>query len=245
MYGWHPDIQDIRDYLFHVEEAPVLPSSVDLRSSCPPIYDQGELGSCTANAIAAALEFDQLKQGETPFTPSRLFIYWNERSIERTVLSDAGAKIRDGMKVVASLGAPPESTWPYDISQFTVRPADAAYEQARAHKAILYQRVAQDITHIRAALAAGYPVIFGFTVYDFFESQMMATTGHLTMPGKGERVVGGHAVVAVGYDNSNQQIIVRNSWGTDWGLQGYFTMPYTYITHPQLAQDFWTVQRVQ
>ena len=135
-YGWTPDLPDQRDFLY---AAPTpyqqnLPSSVDLSKKCPPVYDQGQLGSCTANAIAAAIEFDQKKR----FVPSRLFIYYNERVIEGTVASDSGAQIRDGIKSVATQGVPPETDWPYKIAAFDQKPPAKAYSDAKADLITLY-----------------------------------------------------------------------------------------------------------
>ena len=246
--GWIPDLPDQRDYLYGapLEWMGTLPSSVDLRSSCPPVYDQGHLGSCTANAIAAAIEFDQMKQ-QLPqiFVPSRLFIYYNERVIEGTVNSDSGAQIRDGMKSVGAQGSCPENTWPYDIAQFEVQPPDVCYQAALQHRAILYQRVINNLDQMKGCLASGYPFIFGFTVYDSFMTEAVARSGHAPLPGADEQVQGGHAVLAVGYDDANSWFIARNSWGEAWGMQGYFTLPYAYLTNSSLASDFWTVRVVE
>lgn len=208
----------------------------------PPVYDQGQLGSCTGNAIAAAFEYEAIKQKEKPATPSRLFIYYNERVMEGTVDQDAGAAIRDGVKTVHNLGVPAETLWPYDINKFADKPPAEAYAEALNHEAISYARCLP--SHVRQALANKTPVIFGFTVYDGFEGAQVARTGVLHLPGPKEQVVGGHAVLAVGYNDTTQSIIVRNSWGTSWGQRGYFTMPYAYILNPGLASDFWTISRV-
>jgi C1A family cysteine protease len=221
-----------------------LPPSVDLRSECPPIYDQGQLGSCTANAIGGAIEFDQRKQGTTEFVPSRLFIYYNERTIEGTVSQDSGAQIRDGIKSVATLGAPPEQDWPYDITKFAQQPPPNAFADAKQDIVSSYSRVPQLLIQMQGCLASGYPFVFGFTVYDSFESDAVAQTGNVPMPGSGENVQGGHAVVAVGYDNSRRVFIVRNSWGPSWGAKGYCFMPYEYLLTPNLASDFWTIRSV-
>jgi C1A family cysteine protease len=245
-YGWVPDVPDHRDHKF-AASAPLMrsiPPAVDLRSHCPAVYDQGQLGSCTANAIAGAIEFDQIKEKKTPFVPARLFIYYNERSMEGTIPSDSGAAIRDGVKSVATVGAPSESTWPYGIGQFAVRPPQAAFTAAALNKVISYQSVPRDLTQMRACLAAGFPFVYGFSVYDSFESQDVATSGHAPMPAPSEALLGGHAVLAVGYDNAHQWFICRNSWGPGWGMSGYFTLPYAYFMDPNLSDDFWTIRMV-
>ncbi len=231
-YGWIPDLPDHRDRLYSapVETLQSLPSQADLRPGCPPVYDQGELGSCTANAIAGGLEFLQLKEGLAPvFTPSRLFIYYNERAMEGTVATDSGASLRDGIKSVGAQGAPPESDWPYDVAQFAEQPPQSAYQAAVKSKALLYYSLLQQLNQLRACLASGYPFAFGFTVYESFEGQEVRQTGVVSMPGYAEGVVGGHAVLAVGYDDASGRFLVRNSWGPGWGQGGYFTIPYTYL----------------
>ncbi len=245
-YGWKPDLPDQRDFMyaapFHILGA--LPNAVDLTALCPPVYDQGGLGSCTANAIAAALEFDRDKQKLVDFTPSRLFIYFNERVIENSVDSDAGAQIRDGIHSVNAAGACPESEWPYAESQFAVAPPAAAYTDAKLDRAISYARVMQTAQQMMGCLASGFPFVFGFTVYASFESDAVAASGIVPMPRHHEQIVGGHAVLAVGYDMVKQQFIVRNSWGAGWGLAGYFRMPFAYLTNPRLTSDIWTIRAV-
>jgi C1A family cysteine protease len=246
-YGWVPDLPDQRDQLYAapVEVVGVLPAKVDLRAQCPPVYDQGELGSCTANALAGAIEFDRLKQKLDDFTPSRLFIYYNERVIEHSVGSDSGAQIRDGMKSVAKQGDCPETEWPYAIAKFKTKPPKRCYTDALKYKVVLYQRLSQALSQLKGCLASGYPIVFGFSVYESFESAQVARTGHASLPKSGEAVIGGHAVVGVGYDDAKQWFVVRNSWGTRWGMNGYFTLPYAYVTDASLASDFWIVRVVQ
>lgn len=260
-YGWKPQLPDIRDWAYAAPAPPVggLPSSVDLRQFCPPVYDQGQIGSCSACAIGGAFEFDQLKQKLPAWTPSKLFIYFNERDMEGTVAQDAGAQIRDGIKSVASQGVCSEDLWPYDDGPvtFTQKPPQSCYDSARTNLVTSYKALAQSIDQVRGCLSSGFPVIFGFTAYEHFESDALAQSGNLAMPDASkEKVVGGHAVLAVGYEDSMQitspttglvtqgAVLVRNSWGADWGLDGYFWMPYDYMMHADLAGDLWTIRWV-
>jgi C1A family cysteine protease len=259
-YGWLPDLPDVRDHLFAAPMATIgaLPAAVDLREHCPgTVYDQGRIGSCTANAIAGAFEFDLLKQSLSDFMPSRLFIYYNERAKEGAVHTDSGAMIRDGIKSVAKLGVCSEDAWPYDDTPPAVeggpwprgaaagkRPPKACYSDAKGSEALSYQRVVRSLAQFKGCLAAGYPFVFGFTVYESFESEEVAKTGVAPMPTSDEQVLGGHAVLAVGYDDSTARFLVRNSWGPGWGMGGYFTFPYAYLTETGLSQDFWTIRQV-
>jgi C1A family cysteine protease len=246
-YGWRPDTPDMRDHLLAVAPAKTLPESASLRSQMPPVYDQGDLGSCTANSIGAILELNERLQKETDAaTPSRLFIYYNERLMEGTVSEDSGAEIRDGIKSVAQLGAPPETSWPYDASQFATKPSTKAYNEAKNHQVLRYARVAQDTIPIQTVLAGGEAISFGFTVYTSFESKVGAD-GIVPMPQPDEKVLGGHAVVAIGYKPIDGQLYFecRNSWGPDWGDEGHFWMPAAYVTSSSLASDFWVVDQVE
>ena len=243
-YGWVPDTPDHRDILYGaVRRVPArLPSSVDLRPTCSPVEDQGDLGSCTGNALVGALEYLE-KKDRVPFIDlSRLFIYYNERVIEHSVSSDAGAVIRDGIKSLAKQGVCSEVSWPYDVSQFVVRPSVPCYREASKHVITAYQRL-QIVDEMRACLAGGFPFVFGFSVYESFESDRVAKTGVVPMPKRSEKLLGGHAVLAVGYDDKSKRFIVRNSWGPGWGMQGYFTIPYAYLADRNLADDFWTIRR--
>ncbi len=248
-FGWLPDLPDQRDLVYAAPHPMLakLPSKTDLRKQCPAIYDQGQLGSCTANAIGAAFEFELLKQSTKAldFMPSRLFIYYNERAIEHSVDSDSGAMIRDGIKTVNKQGVCPENMWPYDINKFANKPLQTCYTVALNHQVLSYHRVTRNLNQMKSCLAEGYPFVIGFTVYESFESDTVAKTGKLNMPKKGEDQVGGHAVMAVGYDNKTKRFFMRNSWGNNWGLNGYFTMPYDYLMEPNLSDDFWTIRMVE
>ncbi len=243
-YGWVPDLPDHRDTLYGVVRPipPTLPPSADLRPTCSPVEDQGNLGSCTGNALAGAVEYLE-KHDKVRFENiSRLFIYYNERVIEHTVKEDAGAMIRDGIKTLVKQGACSETTWPYVASKFAVKPSPTAYKEGLDHQVTAYARL-QTTDEMRACLAQGFPFVFGFSVYESFESAQVAKTGIVSMPKRNEKQVGGHAVLAVGYDDAAQRFIVRNSWGPRWGIKGYFTMPYAYLADRNLSDDFWTIRR--
>jgi C1A family cysteine protease len=246
IYGWLPDLPDHRDK-FYTELVAVpekLPPHIDLREHCSPIENQGELGSCTANALVGSLEYLKKKKLHKLLNFSRLFIYYNERVIEHTTNTDSGAQIRDGIKTLAKLGACLEVEWPYDIEKFTQKPPEKDYQDALNYQITAYYRLIT-INQMKHTLATNYPFVFGFSVYESFESETVAKTGIVPIPEKKERLLGGHAVMAVGYDDKTQQFIVRNSWGTDWGQKGYFFMPYEYITNPHLAADFWTIRDME
>jgi len=244
IYGWKKDKEDKRDFLYSAirEVTPVpIPKVINMVSKCSPIVNQGELGSCTANAGAGALEFLELKYG-LPFMPaSRLFLYYNERLIEGTVNEDSGAYIRDVIKAAAANGWCSETEWPYDINQFKVKPTDQCYKDAVPHEIKSYHRLLTQDDRLHC-LASGFPFIFGIQVYESFESDEVAKTGIVPMPNTNtERLLGGHALLAVGYNQNSQRFIVRNSWGTGWGDKGYCQIPFNYIK--KLGDDFWTIKK--
>ena len=244
-YGWVPDRPDQRDHLFAArvkKKAAALPKAVDLRPLCSPVEDQGQLGSCTANALAGALEFLERKDGVSFIDLSRLFIYYDERVAEGTVGSDSGAMLRDGIKTLGKYGVCNESLWPYAIAKFKAKPTPACYKDAAKHTISGYARL-NTLDDMRQCLAAGYPFVYGFTVYESFESQTVARTGIVPLPKFGESTLGGHAVVAVGYNDGSKRFLCRNSWGPNWGIAGYFWMPYAYLSDRRLSDDFWTIRR--
>lgn len=245
-YGWRPDLPDFRDRRYSAKRRRIagMPSVIDLRPQCPPVYDQGQLGSCSSNAVAGAIEFERKKQGLPDFVPSRLYVYYNTRVIEGDPEADNGAQIRDAIKAVAVQGACPETDWPYDISKFAVAPPANCYADAKTDLVSAYARVDQTATAIKNTLISGKPVVFGITVYDSFESDAVAQSGIVPMPSSSESAQGGHAMLCVGYDEPNQVFIVRNSWGAYWGRAGYCTIPYAYMLNGDLACDFWVVEAI-
>jgi C1A family cysteine protease len=249
-YRWKRDIPDSRDHIYQLA-AISLPPSVDLRQYCSPIEDQGNIGSCTGNAIAGQIELINKKKTPTK-TPdiSRLFIYYEERVMIGTVRWDSGAYIRDGIKVVYKKGAPKESLWPYQTNKFATKPAAAAYTDALKRTVTGYQKCS-NFNAVKNALAAGNPVVIGFDVYESFESDEVTATGVMPYPNTlTEEYLGGHAVCIVGYNDNFRStgrgyFIVRNSWGTSWGDQGYFYMPYQVIQNTNMSEDFWLISAVK
>ncbi len=249
--GWLPDTPDQRDLTYTPRDiAPhAMPPVIDLRTKFPPVYNQGHLGSCTAQALAATFDFNRMLQGASFMSPSRLFIYWNERDMEGTVASDSGAMLRDGIKVLVQLGTPRESTWPYIIEKFTHKPPTVAYKEAEKSQALTYQRIERppgdSLNDMLMCLNDGYPFVTGFMVYESFETKAVAKTGIVPMPDIKERALGGHAVVVVGYNIDKEWFICRNSWGERWGDKGYFYMPFAYLESTELASDLWTIRSVE
>jgi C1A family cysteine protease len=239
-YHWVPDKLDKRDHPYLLTGASQS-SVVDLRPYCSSIENQGNLGSCTGQAIAGAIELLHKRASRT-LDVSRLFIYYYERQYIGTVNYDSGAYIRDGIKVCYTYGAPVESLWPYNINKFRTVPPSTAMQDAAKRKVTSYQRVA-DFNGVIDAVASGHPVVVGFTVYSSFESNSVAKTGVMPYPNTSkERVLGGHAVLIVGYNKNRNVFIVRNSWGTGWGEGGYFYMPFQVIQNTNMSGDFWIIK---
>lgn len=242
-YGWRPDKPDFRDKVYRVEpkEHKALPVRVDLRETgkLPPVYDQGQTGSCTAQSIAGAIQYALSSQSKDKGVPSRLFIYYNEREMEGTVNVDAGAEIRDGIKSVATIGAPVEHVWPFLPENLTIKPPAIAYTEALKGIIKQYTRVPVQLHNMQHVLSHNIPIVFGATLYNSFETEYVARTGQVPMPDATEATVGGHAMLIVGYDAGH--FIVRNSWGEGWGDKGYCYIPYAYLTNPYLADDFWSI----
>jgi len=242
-FGWNRQLPDPRDYVRKLRFiTKVYPDLVDLRPQCSPVYDQNTInaGSCTGCALACNVQYDRIKQGLPDFVPSRLFIYYNEREIEGTVDYDAGANLRDGIKSIANQGVCPEDEWPYIFENLTKKPSDQCYTDALKYKAVRYEAVPQIRMHFKNTLCSGYLIVGGISVFENFP--MESSTGDIPMPLPDSGILGGHAIVIVGYDDRIRKFIIRNSWGDKWGDKGYGYIPYEYILNHDMASDFWTMQ---
>ena len=249
-YGWIPSRPDWRDVLYQYAppQTLALPPRVDLTEGWDsepfdPVWQQGSLGSCGPQTAAADIVFAILRQqkGANSPMPSRLFIYWHTRYVMGTLNSDSGVTNRDLLKSLARYGWCDESAWPYDIAKYKVEPPLEAKNEALKWRIDKYHAVPQDLTTLKACLAGGDPFILGFSVYSSIESASVQRSGNIPRPSRGDRQVGGHDVLCVGYDDSTTSFKIRNSWGREWGKDGYGTLPYSYVTDRNLAGDFWTI----
>lgn len=266
--GWQRDLPDIRDYQMDTPDIQEImaksdvlkalikpPAAKDLRAWCSPIEDQGSLSSCTANAGVGLMEYYQRRAFGKYFDGSRLFLYKATRNLEGWT-GDTGAYLRSTMKAMVLFGIPPERYWPYQIGQFDVEPTAFCYSFGQSFKTIKYYRIdppgtstSKVLSAIRRNLAAGLALMFGFTVYSSIPP-VGTGSGDIPFPGPAERVLGGHAIVAVGYDDKKQigkekgALLIRNSWGTEWGEQGYGWLPYAYV-ESGLAVDFWSLVQAE
>jgi C1A family cysteine protease len=221
---------------FHPDD---LPSFVDLRPHLTPVEDQGDLGSCTANALAGAIEYLEKRVHGREERVSRLFLYWNERDLEGKSHEDHGACLDDGIRALHKDGICTERIWPYDIKKVFHRPADHAYDEAESHTIDEAHRVKINLHDMRHCLAEGYPFVFGLTLAKTFDK-----TGHdgkVKMPD--HNLQGGHAMLCVGYSDKDEVFVVRNSWGPKWGDKGYCYIPYAYLANEEYAHDLWTVRK--
>lgn len=232
----HQNFETPTERIFSLRETGGLPS----------VLDQGELGSCTANGMANCLRVCEMRESgsDEVMMPSRLFVYYYSRELEGNVDTDSGAEIRDVVKVVNTRGACDELEWPYDISQFTVEPTEECREHAKAHRAVQYERVDQTLEALKTAIRTGFPVVFGFVVYESMETPEVGKTGVIPMPSGRDKAVGGHCVILTGWDDNKRLFQIMNSWSDKWGDSGFGYLSYDYILTDYLASDFWRITYV-
>jgi len=253
--NWRPSPPDERDFKsLRKLSAPVtLPSSLRVSPKIP-VYNQQNAGSCVGNGCCEGFRYEVAQLvGNFDFEPSRLFVYWNARDIDGSTNDDGGTYIRSGFKAMNKNGLCLEKFHPYDDSLAAVvkKPSLEAYENGLKNVTVKYARVDQNETAIKQTLVSGAVVVFGFTVYDSFFGSWSETTGMMPLPKKNEGIQGGHCEIIIGYDDSKKAFLVQNSWGTDWGKGaikgegGLSWMPYSFITNPNEADDFWCIEEVK
>ena len=249
IYNWKKGPEDERDIpsTRHLRvEKVTLPAEFELDRKIP-IYDQLALGSCTSNSGCACYRYEWAqKKNNFDFEPSRLFLYWNTRYLEGTTNEDSGAYIRDVFKALNKWGLAPEEDFPYVISTFTKKPTDLAFQNGLKNLVIKYTSVLPTETVIKQTLLSGAAISFGFNVYQSFEvGNWDSTTGIMPIPKKGESLLGGHAVTITGWNDSKKCFKIQNSWGEEWGLGGYFWMPYSFLLNPSECDDFWCIDEIR
>jgi C1A family cysteine protease len=238
-------LEDLRDYIFSKTVSISGNTIVDLRDKFKPAYNQLSIGSCASNATCAVYEYITNTRLKKDYMPSRLGLYYDARVLAGWPDKDNGSYIRDNFKVAAKQGLYSEILWPYVVKNVFFKPSARCYKEANKHQAIVYEKVPQKLESICAALNADLPIVFGFKVYSNFMSIKTASSGILNMPGIKDIYKGRHAVVLVGYDLEKKIFIVRNSWGSNWGQKGYFTMPFDYVLSNSLSFDFWLMRKVE
>lgn len=250
IFNHKKDTPDIRDLKFNKQvillPTSLVPKKFSLADICklPAILDQGDLGSCTANAGSNSLRYILIKNKKREIQPSRLYIYYFTRVLQNTVNDDSGCTLRNMMKAIVSRGACDENNWQYIISKFKEKPTQIAIDEGmNRRRNFQYLSINQDLPTIKNAIVQGYPIVIRIMVYSSFMNPIVARTGEVPIPNKkNETLLGGHAVTIVSYDDNTRKFGLMNSWGEDWGNKGYFTMPYNYILRNDLAFDFWTIR---
>ena len=246
-YGWKPDIPDCRDWPFRPSRGnkAELPEKASLKHIMPPVYKQGSIGDCTAHAVVSLYVYHHVSSGGKRFTPSPMFVYYNTRMLENTTQIDCGASIRSAIKATVKYGVCNYECWPSDETKLRTRPYKRCYTQAQKKPTIEYFRVDQSLHNIRVCLFQNKPVACGIAAYESYELPQVARTGFIDRPAFTERCLGGHAIVLTGYDDTTNLFEFRNSHGSEWGIDGYGTIPYSYILDRYLSDDFWTINHVE
>jgi C1A family cysteine protease len=245
-YGFRRDERDPRDRIFTMKLTRAsLPATVDLRKWMPPIMEQGDIGSCVAHAACSTLQW-HVKRAGGPVQPlSRLGLYFFTRQIEGTVLEDAGCEARNCIKAIKKFGVAPETLWPYVESKFKDTPPKDWTKLGDYWNSLTYERVPVNNNSVKTALASGFPVMIGLTLFESFESERVEKTGIVPYPDiDKEGTVGGHEMLAVGYGQKKGYFTVANSWSTEWGDKGYCYIPERIVGSPFFGADYWIIKNL-
>ena len=215
-------------------------SSIDLRNKFPQVYDQGKIGSCTANALCSIFEYDT-----DSFKGSRLFLYYNERLLINETDKDNGGYLSDGILTLKNYGICEEKYWPYIIENIFNKPSEEAYEKAKKNYIIEAISIENELEIIKYWLNKNEPIALGIAIYSNFVNFSSARNGKIGLPTIDDKFIGGHAVILCGYNDNTKEFILRNSWGSYWGENGYFYLPYSYITNKDLCGDLWIITKIK
>ena len=238
-----PDARDHRLKLLNYKSK--IPTSVNLRSHLPYVYDQGSIGSCTANSTGSMYSWVVHSQTSGLFIPSRLFLYYNTRALQGTISYDSGASLRATMASLRNNGVCAETTWPYEYAKLFETPTSNCYREGAERQALSYAAVPTSLVAMKNVLRTR-PFVLGILVYSSFFHPSVSKTGQVPVPNiKTESLLGGHAILVMGYDDRRKSFLCRNSWGTSWGLRGDFYLPYQCATNRKLAFDAWVLYSVE
>lgn len=241
-YGCNNDCKDKRDFQYTPQKEICLERIFTLCKKMPPILNQGKLGSCAINSICNVIRYcEMIEDKDYSKQLSSLFVYYNVRNMEGNVNEDSGAQIRNVLKSINTHGACYEKTWPNNITQFAEKPTPSCYKEGKDHRTIRYERITQDITHIKYAIQSGFPVVFGLSVFESIEQKSVIKFGIIPFPLNGSKKIGNHCAICCGWDDSRRLFTIMNSWGTNWGDNGYGYISYDYLSNPNFARDFWKI----
>jgi len=226
-----------------------LPPILDLRRFMTKIESQGGVGSCTANAVSGAYEYLVKRYNGASYDVSRLFIYYNARLIGGKPIADNGSAIRHAIESLKVYGACSETTYPYLPELVNHKPPQHAYDEAASFLIQSVEKIEIDLMKWKSVLASGFPIIFALRLYDSFDKHRIK--GLVTMPSKNEKGRNNrtehalHAMLCVGYSDRDRLFIVRNSWGNNWGDEGYCYIPYDYLINGEYnLGDNWIIKRL-
>jgi len=269
-YNWKrssiPLTSTLSQIIFPSHNKQPLNKTIDLTTThkFPPVYNQGQIGSCTANALCCAYYYYELNNFEQnlkiasrpapeefskhqPFEPSRLYLYFKERSLEHTIQNDDGAVISDGLKVLMTTGVCSEHNWSYsdEGTKFSQTPSPVCDIEAKNHIVVQAKHIKQTLQDLKSSLDHNLPFVFGIVCFNELDNLSKENGWILSLPSSDEQSIGGHAIICVGYNDDKKLFKIRNSWGAEWGDKGHFYIPYDYVTNPDLASDFCVLSLVR